>query len=230
MMNGEGRNLLETGIFTVPEAAELVQASPAAVRVWVDGRKGRQAPVIENQVGRIGQTLAISFTNLMELRFVAMFAREGVRLREIRAIMDEARRTLQHPHPFATQTIFRTDGRKIVAEIFKKNGIEIYDLKSKNYEMHPVVFKSFREDVAFDPTSGEAVQWRPRPSIAPNVIVHPKFSFGRPILSESKVPTHTIAAAVSAEGSVRTVAQLYEIPEKQVREAVSFQNHLQKAA
>jgi uncharacterized protein (DUF433 family) len=166
----------------------------------------------------------------MELRFIALFAAAGVRLNEIRSIMDDARDSLRHPHPFATTTVFKTDGRKIVAEIGRQNGIKnIYDLRSKNYEMHPVVMKSLKNDVVYDP-AGEAVSWRPRPRIAPNVIVHPKFSFGQPILKNSYVPTATLAEAVDVEGSAAVVADLFEVPLKHVREAVKFEQDLKLAA
>lgn len=223
-------DLLGAGLYTIPETADLVSAPQPDVRVWVEGRAGKQAPIIENQIGRLGNKVAISFTNLMELRFVALFSAAGVRLNEIRSILREVKETLHHPHPFATNTVFKTDGRKIVAEIAKNNGIlNIYDLKSKNYEMRDIVMDSLKEDIVFDPR-GQAVAWRPRPKIAPNVYVHPSFSFGRPILMPSRIPTEAIAKAVKAEGSQATVAELYEIPLARVREAVSFDAALRRAA
>jgi uncharacterized protein (DUF433 family) len=223
-------DLLEAGIYTIPEVAELVNAPQANVRVWIEGHTGKQEPVIVNQLGRAGGKTAVSFANLMELRFIARFVAAGVGLREIRAIMREASETLHHPHPFATKTVFLTDGRKIVADIARRNGLHlIYDLKSRNYEMPSVVMKTFKENVVFDP-SGEAMAWRPRPEIAPNVIVHPKFSFGQPILECSHIPTAAIAKAMEVEGSARFVADIFEVPEKHVRQAVHFEKGLRKAA
>jgi uncharacterized protein (DUF433 family) len=225
-----GSNLLEAGIYTVPDAAELVEAPARLVRIWVGGHKGKQEPVIVNDLGQVYGKTAVSFHNLMELRFVALFHNAGIRLQEIRAIMSEARRSLDHPHPFATKIVFRHDGRKIVAEIARKNGVKnIYDLRSRNYEMHPVVMKSLRDDVIYDP-AGEATAWRPRRKIAPNVVVHPVFSFGQPILQHSHIPTATIAAAAKAEKSARAAAWLYEVTEGEVREAVRFEQALHKAA
>jgi len=223
-------SLLDCGLYTIPEAARLVGASQRALRAWVEGRSGQQKPVIQNEVGRIGRTVAVSFTNLMELRFIARFKDAGVSLRETRSIMEEARETLRHPHPFATQIVFRTDGRKILAEIATKNGIkDLYDLRSKNFEMPVVVMDSLREDVVFDP-QGEAVSWKPRPKTAPNVIVRPRFSFGRPIMQESLIPTEALVNAVEAEGSVKAAANIYDISEAQVREAVKFERDLLHAA
>jgi len=219
-------NLLESGIYTIPDAAGLVGVSAQRVRIWVEGHSGKQAPVIHNELGKVAGKTAVSFTNLMELRFIALFARAGVKVPTIRAIMQEAQELLRHPHPFATRTVFKTDGRKIVAEIGKRNGIDdIYDLKSRNYEMKIVVMRSLRDDIVFDP-EGEAITWRPRKEIAPHVVVHPKFSFGRPVLKESRIPTSALADAMKAERSARTVARLFEVPEGQVREAVKFEASL----
>jgi uncharacterized protein (DUF433 family) len=223
-------NLLETGIYSVPEAAELVGAPTRRVRVWVEGHSGKQAPVIHNQLGQVDGRVAVSFTNLMELRFVALFVGAGVKLREIRKIMDEVRDTLAHPHPFATKTVFKTDGRKIVAEIARKNGVDhIYDLRSRNYEMKVVMMKSLKDDVVYDP-AGDALSWRPRPKIAPHVIVHRRLSFGHPILRESRIPTNALADAVKAEGSAGAVAEMFGVPLARVREAVKFEDNLRMAA
>ncbi len=230
MAKREKLNLLETGIFTVPDVARLVGADQSTVRVWIDGHTGKQTAVIENELGKINGKTAVSFNNLLELRFVAFFARQGVPLREIRLIMGEVRKSLSHPHPFATKTVFKTDGRKIVEQIGRDNGIEdIYDLRSRNYEMQNVVLESLKDDVVYDPFGG-AVSWRPRPSLAPNVIVHPRFSFGRPILKDSHIPTKTLANAVAAEGSVKFVADIFDISERRVKEAVTFENNLKQAA
>ncbi|MEX6633480.1 hypothetical protein [Hyphococcus lacteus] len=223
-------DLLEMGIYTIPDVAELVEATQEDVRIWVEGKKNRQDPVITNQLGRVGGKTAVSFANLMELRFIARFSNAGVRLNEIRNIMDEAKELLDHPHPFATRSVFKTDGRKIVAELARKNGLNlIYDLRSTNYEMPSVVMKSFKENVIFDP-DGEAIQWTPRPDIAPNVIVHPCIAFGHPVLKRSQIPTETLAKSVKVEGNIGFVADIYDISERYVREAVKFEASLEKAA
>jgi uncharacterized protein (DUF433 family) len=221
-------NLLETGIYMIPEAAGLVSAPTRRLRTWVEGHKGKQAPVIDNELGKVDGKTAVSFANLMELRFIAVFSGAGVKVNKIRAIMAEAQELLRHPHPFATRTVFKTDGRKIVAEIGRRNGIEdIYDLKTKNYEMNVIVMKSLKDDVIYDP-QGDAITWRPRRDIAPHVVVQPTVSFGRPVLRDSRVPTSALADAVDAEKSARTVAHIFDVPENQVREAVRFEASLRR--
>ncbi|TGR15974.1 hypothetical protein EN845_34505 [Mesorhizobium sp. M8A.F.Ca.ET.202.01.1.1] len=95
--------------------------------------------------------------------------------------------------------------------------------------MPVVVMPSLKEDVVFDP-AGNMVAWYPRKEIAPSVIVHPRFSFGRPTLQESHIPTERLAHAVKIEGSVGVVADQFEVSEDQVSEAVRFQADLRQAA
>ena len=223
-------NLLDSGVFTVPMIAELISVPRSKVRAWVNGHGKTQKPLIDNELSQVDDKLAVSFTNLMELQFVNFFTKAGVKLRDIRAIMQEAKRALNHPHPFATKTVFQTDKKKIVAKIAKDNGVEhIYDLKSQNYEMKDIVMQSFEHDMIYDP-NGNACVWYPRRNRCPNVVINPRRSFGRPILQGSQIPTEAIFKVFLVEESLETVSAMFEIGEQDVREAVDFENTLREAA
>lgn len=228
-MNAHAKpDLLESGIYSLSDAARLLGVPIHRVRAWVNGR-GAQAPLIQNQLGRAGHTYLISFTNLMELRFVAKFIGAGVSVRAIREIMGEVQRELERPHPLATNTIFTTDGKSVFARILRKGGREdVVDLKFKQYEMLEVIADSLKDDVIFD-AAGDVTAWFPRKDSAPNIVIHPRFSFGRPILMQSHIPTEAIEASVKVEGLDGT-ADLFEVPVDQVREAIEFQNELRRAA
>jgi hypothetical protein len=99
-------DLLRTGIYTVRDAADLIGVSAQKIRAWIAGwPRTVVAPVVENDLGWVDDRLAFSFANLMELRFIAFFEGAGVKLREIRTIMDEVRAELHRPHPFATNVV-----------------------------------------------------------------------------------------------------------------------------
>jgi uncharacterized protein (DUF433 family) len=223
-------NVLNSGVFTVPLVANLIGVSKGKVRRWVDGQKEKQAAIIDNELGRVDNKLAVSFTNLMELQFVAFFVKAGVKLHNIRAILQEAKSLLNHPHPFATKTVFMTDKRKIVTRIVRDNGVDhIYDLKTKNYEMEDVVMQSLERDMVYDP-SGNASIWYPRRAICPSVVVNPCRSFGRPVLKESSIPTEIIAQTFAVEKNLETVSLMFDISEQQVSEAIKFELSLRVAA
>jgi uncharacterized protein (DUF433 family) len=221
--------LLRGGIYTVPEAAALVGASMRQVRGWVSGYgTDRPDALIRNELGRVDGRLALSFANLIEMNFIAFFVRAGINTSVIRDIMSEVRDTLSNPHPFAHEIVFQTDGKKIVARIADKRGLKkIYDLHSKNYEMHDVVFRSLKSDLIYDAT-GMARAWYPRRRIAPHVVVNPRYSFGAPVLTSRLVPTRAIVDAARSEGGIDDVASLFSIPPNFVREAILFEASLRR--
>ena len=168
-------------------------------------------------------------SRLMELRFVARFVAAGVKVRTIRQIMGDVQRELARPHALATNRMFTTDGKNIFLRILRESGKEdVVDLRSKNYEMLAVIADSLKDDVIFD-AAGDATAWFPRRDSAPNIVIHPRFSFGRPILLQSHVPTEAIEASVKVEG-VDGTADLFEVPVEHVREAIKFQNEIRRAA
>lgn len=221
--------LMNGGIYTVAEASKLLRVTPRRVRGWITGYKAK--PVLQNDIGWLDGSLAFSFANLMEMRFIEFFAKAGVRVSSIRAMAQEAKRILEHPHPFATRTMFRTDGSSILAEISK--GIDddpmLYDLKKKNWAMLPILEQAIITDTEYDP-AGDAASWRPRVNTAPNVVIYPKHSFGQPILQKFGVPTRALHAAWNAEDDLGTVAKWFDVPIGLVTEAVTFEHQLATGA
>jgi uncharacterized protein (DUF433 family) len=166
----------------------------------------------------------MSFANLMEVRFIQFFAGFGVRVASLRMMAAEAQRLLKHPHPFATSTVFTTDGRKIFAIVEEMAGDKhLYDLRAKNWAFFEVIEQSLKDGVLYDP-AGDAIGWRPRPTLAPNVIIFPGRSFGQPILRKSEIPTKALFNSFTAEGETySSVAAWYDVPVDHVEEAVRFE-------
>jgi uncharacterized protein (DUF433 family) len=224
--------LLQTGIYTVPDVARLVDAPPQRVRGWVAGYPRTKAgPLLDNDLGWAGDQFAMSFTNLMEVRFIAKFSAFGVRVQAIRAMLAEAKELLRHPHPFATAAIFKTDGRKIFAEVADATGDSVlYDLKAKNWAMHGIVAQSLMKDVEYDP-GGDPLAWRPRKDETPKVVIRPEVAFGRPTLEGTGIPTRVLFDAFFAEGETEeSVARWYGVKRHEVRQAVKFETLLKRAA
>jgi uncharacterized protein (DUF433 family) len=223
--------LLDRGLYTVADAARLLRISPQRVRGWIAGYPNTKAePILRNDVGWLDGSLAFSFANLMEIRFIEHFTALKVRTATIREMAREAERLLKHPHPFATKTVFETDGKRIFAETAQSTGDKrLYYLKAKNWAMLEVIEQSLHREISYDP-SGDAAQWLPRPEI-PSVIIHPRIAFGHPVLKEEGVPTRTIFESFQAEDDdAESVAKWFAIPTARVREAVHFEINLAMAA
>lgn len=223
-------SLLESGIYSVTDARYLIGLRDMRVRRWIDGdRRTNAGAILQNELGWFGGKLAFSFVNLMEMRFLAFFADAGVNIRSIRIMAEEAKSVLKHPHPFATSTVFKTDGKKIYAETHRQTGDDqLYNLYDRNFELKPIIAQSLKAGVVYDP-SGLVRAWYPRKDTAPNVIVQPKHAFGRPVLRDSGIPTKTLADAAEVD-SVATVARWFDVPKNRVEEAIRFEKELKRAA
>ena len=226
---------LGTGVFTVPEAARLLQVTDTKIRGWIGGyRSARVGPLIEAEIEKHGRSTALSFANLMEARFIDAFVQLGVHVRTIRAILDEARTFVRHPHPFATDTVFKTDGQKIFAEVATRMGDKhLFDLKKRNWAIREVLAPHLKGEVVYN-ESGMAQTWQPRPHRTPNVIIDPRFAFGKPVVRGAVVPTATILEAFVAERDIpihqayENVASWFQIPVESVREAIDFEFSLRQ--
>lgn len=221
---------LDQGFYTVPEAARLLGVADQKVRGWVAGYpRTRAAPIVKTEIGWADGRLGISFINLMELRFISAFANLGVRVASIRGMAAEAQEFLNHPHPFATETIFKTDGRSIFAQTAKvEDDPGLYDLKAKNWAMYGIIAQSLYDDVVF--VDGMARAWHPRRHDAPDVVVTPSMAFGRPVLQKHGIPTRALFEAYRAEGeTVETVALWYDVSANDVHEAIKFETLLRAA-
>lgn len=221
-------SLLSTGIYSISQAATLLDIHPLRLRGWICGKRGaKHGPLIRTQLPRVDHRIALSFVNLIEAKFIAAFADRGVSVLSIRYMAEEAERFLSHPHPFATDWIFTTDGKKIFAQSAERaNDPCLYDLKGRNFAMHGVLAREFMDDVQFS-ANGLAGAWFPRKDIAPSVLVSPKVSFGAPVLENSGVPTEALNAAYLAEDrDENTVARWFDVSQEEVLQAVEFEANL----
>lgn len=221
------------GSYTAPEAARLLKTSAVNVRRWLGGYsyrfKGEQhemPPLWEPQHSDIEDGLEIGFRDLVELRFVKAFLEAGVGLLAIRNCLAYARQCVNDDRPFSTRR-FQTDGRTIFLEsIEKAEASKLLDLKKQQYVFKQVIERTFKD---LDIEDDTVARWRPYQG-RQSIVIDPARAFGQPIASEFGVPTIVLSDAVEAEGSVEAVARIYEVSPAVVRDAVSFEEGLKKAA
>ena len=73
-MRGREIDLLEVGLYGVPQAVQLVRAPYNKVRGWVFGYPGvKGKPIIRNQLKPLNGRLALGFLDLLEVQFVREF-------------------------------------------------------------------------------------------------------------------------------------------------------------
>ena len=91
------RDPLLGGFYSTNDAARLLQIpAPGRVSRWVTGDK-RNAAVIAGDYEKIGGKHALSFWDLMEVRFLEHFRRQGVSMQLLRKIAERAGQEMMPP-------------------------------------------------------------------------------------------------------------------------------------
>jgi uncharacterized protein (DUF433 family) len=216
------------GFYTVKEAARLLNmANASVISGWVRGRAGRGAgPVVMRQYQPIGRVQELGFLDLIEVRFIEHFRKQGYSLQSLRKAADTARTELACEHPFALYGVkFVAERKNIFLKVAKEIGdAKLLNLVTKQYAMYGILEDVLSRGLTFDPTKGLATRWRPRDKEFPGIIVDPTIAYGQPALESHRVPTDAIFSVWKAEGGdYAAAADWFEIEKKQAQEAVEFE-------
>ena len=213
------------GFYTLQEAARLLRMPhPTRIRDWMQGgSKTKAGPVIVRQYQPLGNVQEVGFWDLVEVRFIEHFRAQGVSLQALRKAAQTAREHWKQEHPFATSKArYLTDRKSIFEETARdlKDKI-LLNLVTKQYEMYVVIEDLLDRGLVFDPSTGVASRWQPRPKETPKIIIDPRLAFGQPVVSPTNVPTQRVYDLWKAEGgSYSAVIDWFEIDDASAREAV----------
>lgn len=213
------RSHIGVGLYSVSEAARLLGVSQAKVTRWTSEREGLVPRFFDSSEN------ILTFIELMELQFIAMFRDEGVSMQTVKRASQAAAKKFHSEYPFSVKR-FDTDGRTVFATLIdeQSNSVAVEDLKHGQYVFEQIVRPFFRK-----------LEYRGQIEIARywpmekkgRVVLDPKRKFGRPIDSESGVATRTIYdAVVAAEQDAATVAEWLRIPLAAVESAVAFEKSI----
>jgi DNA-binding transcriptional MerR regulator/uncharacterized protein (DUF433 family) len=218
------------GFYTVSEAARLLGIEQRQrIHGWLRGKENDSSnPIIQRDYEPINNIHELSFWDLMEVRFIDHFRKQGVSLQTLRKVADVARREFNQQHPFAlSQMKFMTDRKRIFSHTVEECGDKkTRDILGNQYEMYEVIEGVLAKGVTFDPKSHLADVWHPEGE-CPNVFVDRRYAYGHPVISKRRVPTSALYRLWRAEsGDTPRVASWYKISDDEVREAVEFETRL----
>jgi hypothetical protein len=185
--------------------------------------KLRSPAVISPSVPPIEGKVALSFRDLIEVRFVRHFLRAGVSWRLLRRAAQQARHELLDDN--GARLRFSTDGVTVFADALAADGDRrARDLVANQYVLLSILEQSIQSE--FDLDADRLIRaWMPRHE-TPLVLVNPARSFGRPLV-EPGIPTSTLSDALKAErGDRARVAALFDTTEEAVRQAAAFELNL----
>ncbi|OGV62177.1 MAG: hypothetical protein A3K19_01310 [Lentisphaerae bacterium RIFOXYB12_FULL_65_16] len=222
--------LLETGIYSIPEAARLTRVSSRRIRGWLTGYALRtkagtrhSAAVWQGQLPPIDGKLALGFLDLLEVRCLDALLSTGISWRFLRQAHGKARTLLGHDHPFCTSR-FATDGRTIFLETREQSrGTCLWDITDLQRVFDKII-QPFLMDVEYGAEQAP-LRWWPR-GREHRVVIDPRRNLGQPTIGTVGIPTRVLAAAVTANGSVAGVARWFEVPAAVVTEAVKYESSL----
>ncbi len=231
-MHERESHYLNAGLYAIPEATRLTRVSAGKIRRWIKGysfRKGQSVrhsdAVWQGEIRPLDNKVALSFRDLLELRFVDAFIQAGVSWRTMRRAHGVAQEELGTTHPFCSNRI-STDGKNILMRQAEEDGDEaLLNLVTKQREFTRIV-QEFLEELEF---SGDDIIWWPLGK-GRQIVVDPRRNFGQPTVARSGVPVTTLARSVKANSSVDEVARWYEVQRDEVRDAVAFEESLAAAA
>ena len=209
------------------EVSRLASIAPATVRSWFLGRSDRigKGPILKPDYDLVNGDRAFSFLDLIDALAIGRFREKGVKMslvRQVHAILGEE---LGTAHPFARARL-RTDGSSIVAEEADRQGNQtLHDAVTKQY-----IFECIHD--AFERVDySEITQLAERYRITEGVVIDPKIAFGKPVVERTGTCASIIARQYEANGRDESlVADLYEISESAVMNAVRFQETYGKIA
>lgn len=219
-------NLIGTGIYTPAECARYTGVPRRSVKRWMQGYEyeGRQGPaksaaLWSKDLPEIEGQAALSFLDLIEVRFVAALRQKGVSWRAIRAASKKARQRFNYSHPFAMHH-FLTDGRTVFIEAAKETGSDDLEDLAKSQLAFGAILRPILDDLEF--VRQTASRWWPLGK-KKSIVLDPARSFGAPITDREGVRTEILFNAYKANRSVDDVADWYAVDHKAVRDAIRFE-------
>lgn len=226
------KSLLGLGLYSASEASRLTSVPAARIRRWMsgysyrsgDGSAAASAPIWVRELAEMDE-LVITFRDLLELRFVDAFRRHGVSWKVIRTSAHRAAELFETQHPFSTKR-FRTDGRRIFADVIHESGEEaLLDLVGSQFGFKRILEPFLYRGLEFSEDEQTLVRWWPL-GMRRRVVLDPTRSFGLPIDPVQGIRTSTLAAAFRAERSHARVASWFDTDVRAVRDAVAYEDSL----
>ena len=224
----ENISIFDTPAYPASEVTRILNLPSATVKAWAFGYtynagQKRFQPVITpaDQKKRL-----LSFANLCELHILSVIRRHHkVSLFKVRDSVEYLRRELgsaEHPlldHSLQTNNIdlfvnhasqllnISRDGQVAMRGDFEQALARIErDNKGSPIRLFP-----------YSRTSHSAID-QPK-----DIVIDPRISFGRPILTSAAIPTEVIADRFLAGDSPTEMAKDYRVDEKEIEEAIRFE-------
>lgn len=219
--------------YSIPEAAQYLGIPQTTLRTWVLGRDysvesgQKRFPPIIGIADRRAKLL--SFFNLVELHVLGAFRREHhILLRRIRSALQYVTKQYDWERPLIQQA-FKTDG---VGLLIERLG-ELVDASSGGQVVMRSVLDAHLQRLEWEDNIVCRLYpfTRPRDLESPkSVLIDPRYSFGKPILARSHIPTGIIAERYRAGDSIEDLTKDYGCTQPEIEEGLRCELNIAAAA
>jgi DNA-binding transcriptional MerR regulator/uncharacterized protein (DUF433 family) len=223
-------NLLNIGLYSIPEASKISRVKQQTIRRWINGYNIKKDNIISKKealwqpdVPKISGVVALSFKDLIEIRFVNEFRNLGVSWKVIKTAVEYAAKELNEKHPLCSKK-FVTDKKRIFDQFEENLDKKLLDTLSGQFQITEVIKPSLHKGLEFN-QQGIVERWYPNHN-KEDVVIDPKISFGKPIVTECGISTEILFRSYKAEGDFKRVASIFDIKTSHVKSAVHFEERL----
>lgn len=207
--------------YGVSEAASYLRLSQSTLRDWL-GRRANFEPLIAP--ARDERPVSLSFINLVEAYVLASIRRQhGLSMVMVRRGLEFVSRKYPSDNPLADKT-FETDGLSL---FLREAGLTYNISRGEGQLVLEEIVRKYLTRIERDP-KGYPIKLYPfsgrgGPDEPKLVLIDPKISFGRPILSEICVPVESIIERYRGGESISELAEDYECDPQKIEEALRYQ-------
>lgn len=224
----ENISIFDTPAYLASEVSSILNLPSATVKAWAFGYnynagQKRFQPVI---TPADGARRLLSFANLCELHVLsAIRRRHKVSLFKVRDSIDYLRHELGYSqHPLLDKELQTNN-----IDLFVEHASQLLNIARDGQVAMRGDFEQALARIERD-SNGTAVRLFPysRTSISAinqpkAVVIDPRVSFGRPILTSAAIPTEIIADRFLAGDSPTEMAKDYRVEEEEIEEAIRFE-------
>jgi uncharacterized protein (DUF433 family) len=224
----ENISIFDTPAYSASEVTRILNLPSATVKAWAFGynynagqNRFQQVIIPADQQRRL-----LSFANLCELHILSAIRRHhNVRLGKVRDSIEYLRRELgSTKHPLLDHTLQTNN-----IDLFVKHASQLLNISRDGQVAMRGDFEQALARIERD-NNGSPIRLFPysRTSISAtnqpkSVVIDPRVSFGRPILTSAAIPTEIIADRFLAGDSPTEMAKDYRVEEKEIEEAIRFE-------
>ena len=224
----ESVTIFDTPAYPASEVSRILNLPSATVKSWAFGYnykagQKRFQPVITpaDEARRL-----LSFANLCELHVLSAIRRHHkVSLFKVRGSIDYLRRELGYSeHPLLDKELQTNN-----IDLFVEHASQLLNISRDGQIAMRGDFEQALARIERD-SKGSPIKLFPysRTSISAvnqpkSVVIDPRVSFGRPVLTSAAIPTEIIADRFIAGDSPAEMAKDYRVEEKEIEEAIRFE-------